>query len=213
LSCATRNNFTFDHPGDYSNNFPLRIRAWIAINAWGFANHFCHFIYNPAATAITRHSHNLHALSLPDHCGYEPTGVSAPAQLFLNISTRPILSPLTPINIMLPPLPRLSDYDVSPQNGFLPDEIPLDVLPDVYYQPWETVVRNSQSLILAKRLRRIIDALPVLETHLLLTEAEWRRAYSILGFIAHGYIWGGEKPVDVRFQHHISSISVSQIRD
>ena len=69
---------------------------------------------------------------------------------------------------MLPALPRLSDYDVSPQNGFLPDEIPLDILPDQYYQPWEMVVRNFQSLILAKRLRRIVDALPVLETDLLL---------------------------------------------
>jgi indoleamine 2,3-dioxygenase len=98
---------------------------------------------------------------------------------------------------MLPPLPRLSDYDVSPQNGFLPDEIPLDILPDAYYQPWETIVRNFQSLILAKRLRRIVDALPILNTDLLLTEAEWRRAYSILGFISHAYIWGGERPVDV----------------
>ncbi|KAF2851828.1 indoleamine 2,3-dioxygenase alpha type [Plenodomus tracheiphilus IPT5] len=98
---------------------------------------------------------------------------------------------------MLPALPRLSDYEVSPRNGFLPDEIPLDVLPDRYYQPWETVVRNFQSLILAKRLRRIVDALPVLETDLLLTEAEWRRAYSILGFIAHGYVWGGDRPADI----------------
>lgn len=102
---------------------------------------------------------------------------------------------------MLPPLPRLSDYDVSPHMGFLPDEIPLDVLPEIYYQPWETVVRNFQSLILAKRLRQIVDALPVLDTDLLLTEAEWRRAYSILGFIAHGYIWGGDRPADVNFNH------------
>jgi indoleamine 2,3-dioxygenase len=98
---------------------------------------------------------------------------------------------------MLPALPRLSDYEVSPHNGFLPDEVPLDILPDSYYQPWETIVRNFQSLILAKRLRRIVDALPVLDTGLLLTEAEWRRAYSILGFIAHGYIWGGNTPADV----------------
>jgi indoleamine 2,3-dioxygenase len=98
---------------------------------------------------------------------------------------------------MLPPLPRLSDYDISPLNGFLPDEIPLSILPDTYYQPWETIVRNVQSLILAKRLRRIVDALPTLDTDLLLTEAEWRRAYSILGFIAHGYIWGGDSPADV----------------
>lgn len=104
---------------------------------------------------------------------------------------------------MLPDLPRLSDYDVSPRNGFLPDEVPLDILPDRYYQPWETVVRNFQSLILAKRLRRVVDALPVLETDLLLTEAEWRRAYSILAFIAHGYIWGGDRPSDVSYQEPV----------
>jgi indoleamine 2,3-dioxygenase len=102
---------------------------------------------------------------------------------------------------MLPTIPRLSDYDVSPHNGFLPDEIPLDVLPDRYYQPWETVVRNFQSLTLAKRLRRIVDALPTLETDLLLTEAEWRRAYSVLGFIAHAYIWGGDRPADVSLEN------------
>jgi len=99
---------------------------------------------------------------------------------------------------MLPALPRLSDYDISPRNGFLPEEVPLDILPDRYYQPWEAVVRNFQSLLLAKRLRRIVDAIPVLETDLLLTEAEWRRAYSILGFLVHGYIWGGDRPADVR---------------
>lgn len=102
---------------------------------------------------------------------------------------------------MLPPLPQLEDYDISPNNGFLPSEIPLEVLPDSYYQPWEAVVRNFQSLILTKRLRRIIDALPVLSTDLLLTEAEWRRAYSILGFIAHAYIWGGDKPADVSLDY------------
>jgi indoleamine 2,3-dioxygenase len=100
---------------------------------------------------------------------------------------------------MIPSLPLLSDYDISPQNGFLPSEIPLDILPDAYYQPWETVVRNFQSLILSKRLRRIVEALPVLSTEFLLTEAEWRRAYSILGFIAHAYVWGGDRPTDVSF--------------
>jgi indoleamine 2,3-dioxygenase len=102
---------------------------------------------------------------------------------------------------MIPPLPQLSDYDVSPQTGFLPSELPLEILPNPYYQPWETIARNFQSLILSKRLRRIIDTLPVLNTDLLLTEAEWRRAYSILGFIAHAYIWGGNTPADVSIMH------------
>ena len=101
---------------------------------------------------------------------------------------------------MLPALPRLSDYDVSPQNGFLPSEVPLEVLPDAYYKPWETIVRNFQSLILTKRLRWVVDALPVLETHRLRTEAEWRRAYSVLGFIVHAYVWGGDRPADVSWR-------------
>ncbi len=100
---------------------------------------------------------------------------------------------------MLPPLPHLKDYEVSAHNGFLPGTVPLDILPDSYYGPWETVVRNFQSLILAKRLRRTVDALPILETDLLLTDAEQRRAYSILAFIAHGYIWGGDRPAEVSF--------------
>ena len=99
---------------------------------------------------------------------------------------------------MIPPLPRLSDYDISPEYGFLPAEIPLKVLPDSYYGPWEAIIQNLQGLILSKRLRSLVDALPVLDTDALLTEAEWRRAYSVLAFIAHAYIWGGDTPADVR---------------
>ena len=40
----------------------------------------------------------------------------------------------------------------------------------------------------------MIDRLPIIPTSHLDTEPEWRRAYSILSFMAHGYIWGGEKP-------------------
>ncbi|TKA74159.1 hypothetical protein B0A49_04638 [Cryomyces minteri] len=97
---------------------------------------------------------------------------------------------------MLPSVPRLSDYDVSAENGFLPSEIPLEILPDIYYSQWETIVRNLQGLILSKRLRGVVDNLPILSTDLLQTEQEWRRAYLLLAFISHAYIWGGDKPVD-----------------
>lgn len=107
---------------------------------------------------------------------------------------------------MIPTLPQLSDYDISPQNGFLPSEVPLEILPDAYYQPWETVARSFQSLILAKRLRHIIDTLPVLSTDFLVTEAEWRRAYSILGFMAHAYVWGGDRPADVSKPQRSASV-------
>ncbi|KAK2068804.1 hypothetical protein P8C59_003424 [Phyllachora maydis] len=97
---------------------------------------------------------------------------------------------------MLPPLPQLSHYGISATHGFLPDELPLSRLPDPYYNKWEAVVANLQGLILSKRLRGVVDRLPVLSTIGLEDEAEWRRAYSLLIFMAHGYIWGGESPCD-----------------
>ncbi|KAF3760967.1 Indoleamine 2,3-dioxygenase [Cryphonectria parasitica EP155] len=95
---------------------------------------------------------------------------------------------------MLPPIPVLSDYGISPARGFLPGGLPLTRLPDPYYNKWEAVTANLQALILSGRLRGVIDRLPVLSTTGLEHDAEWRRAYSLLIFMAHGYIWGGDSP-------------------
>jgi len=97
---------------------------------------------------------------------------------------------------MHPPIPILEEYDVSPENGFLPSELPLQRLPHPAYDKWERISANFQSLILSKRLRSIVDALPVLPTSHIDTEPEWRRAYVILVFMAHGYIWGGDRPAE-----------------
>ncbi len=109
---------------------------------------------------------------------------------------------------MLPPIPRLGEYGISPDYGFLPAELPLDRLPDPYYNKWEAIVTNLQGLILSKRLRGVIDRLPVLSTAGLEHDAEWRRAYMMLAFMAHGYIWGGETPseVGVMFIYSIESL-------
>ena len=98
---------------------------------------------------------------------------------------------------MIPCIPELADYDVSPHTGFLPSELPLQVLPDPYYAKWEAVVANLQPLILSKRLRGVIDNLPILSTAGLGSEAEWRQAYRLLAFMTHSYIWGGDKPAEV----------------
>lgn len=98
---------------------------------------------------------------------------------------------------MIPSIPRPADYDVSVTNGFLPEEPPLDHLPDRYYAPWERIIRNLQGLVLSRRLRGVVDTLPVLSTDYLVTEPEWRRAYSVLALISHAYIWGGDVPLDV----------------
>lgn len=94
------------------------------------------------------------------------------------------------------PIPSPEEYDVSSENGFLPTIPPLESLPDSYYAPWEYVVKNLQGLILSKRLREVVDKLPVLSTDRLFGEPQWRRAYSALAFIAHAYIWGGNKPAE-----------------
>ncbi|KAI0108068.1 Indoleamine 2,3-dioxygenase [Daldinia grandis] len=97
---------------------------------------------------------------------------------------------------MRPPIPVLSEYGISPKYGFLPDVLPLTRLPDPYYNKWESIGANLQNLILSKRLRGVIDRLPVLSTVGLEHDAEWRRAYMLLTFFAHGYIWGGDIPYD-----------------
>lgn len=98
---------------------------------------------------------------------------------------------------MLPPIPLLSDFDISPANGFLPTELPLELLPDLYYHKWETIVGNLQALLLSKRLRGVIERLPILATTRLKHVSEWRRAYMLLAFMTHAYIWGGDKPQEV----------------
>lgn len=98
---------------------------------------------------------------------------------------------------MLAAVPRLVDYGISRENGFLPNRAPLRRLPDPYYGPWESIVDNLQALILTQRVRRQVDEMPVLAVDGLIEETEWRRAYLLLGFMAHAYIWNGDKPADV----------------
>lgn len=98
---------------------------------------------------------------------------------------------------MLPDIPILKEYGMSPQHGFLPTELPLKVLPNPYYDEWEVIVVNLQALLLSKRLRSVIKTTSILSTSRLRGLAEWRRAYVLLSFMAHAYIWGEDKPEEV----------------
>lgn len=86
-------------------------------------------------------------------------------------------------------------FSVSPTTGFLPEELPLRRLPQDYYKPWEDIVENLPALLLSRKIRSIIDKLPQLETSQLKLTPELRRAYLVLGFLAHGYVWGDSVPV------------------
>lgn len=93
------------------------------------------------------------------------------------------------------PLPELSDYDVSEKTGFLPEELPVTRLP-AYYDAWENTVGVLPALLLTKRIRSVVDKFEVLDTSHLETEPQWRRAYSVLGFLSHAYIWGVDIPTN-----------------
>ncbi|KAJ2162534.1 tryptophan 2,3- dioxygenase [Coemansia sp. RSA 552] len=85
---------------------------------------------------------------------------------------------------------RLEDYDISPTHGFLPEEPPLKRLPDPYYAPWEEIMDRFNQYLLAHHIRRLVRKIPVLSTDKLSTQGEYRRAFSILSFMAHAYVWG-----------------------
>lgn len=93
-------------------------------------------------------------------------------------------------------VPRMEDYEVFPESGFLPEKFPLEKLPQEYYKPWEDLANNLPALILTKRIRSLIDKLPVLLTDALTNTAEYRRAYQVLGFLGHAYIWGTNEPIN-----------------
>jgi indoleamine 2,3-dioxygenase len=91
----------------------------------------------------------------------------------------------------------LSKFAVS-KNAFLPETSPPKMLSDPYYESWELIAHNLQELIETRRVHDAIRELPVLSTDFLKSEAEWRRAYVILAFFTHAYVWGGEKAEEVR---------------
>jgi len=104
----------------------------------------------------------------------------------------------------VPPLAYTSDRDIFlssgsevESNGFLPCQHPLDVLPDPYYGPWESLIRSLPDLLKDKTIRPRVHELPILDVCHLRTTPEWRRAYVVLSFLAHGYIWGGEHAAEV----------------
>jgi hypothetical protein len=89
----------------------------------------------------------------------------------------------------------LEQFEIS-QHGFLPKDAPLGRLPDPYFAPWESLMQNLPDLLSSRTLRKHADQLPILSTTRLATDAEQRRAYVVLCFLAHAYIWGGDTASD-----------------
>lgn len=91
----------------------------------------------------------------------------------------------------------LDEYRISSECGFLPDTLPSQRLQDPYYEPWEKIARDLPLYIKTGSVRQMVDELPILSTSNLNGEMEWRRAYVVLAYLTHAYVWGGEKPKEV----------------
>ncbi|KAJ3412937.1 hypothetical protein HDV05_008725 [Chytridiales sp. JEL 0842] len=88
------------------------------------------------------------------------------------------------------PIPNPADYDIHPTRGFMPcDPPPLSRLP-AYFEPWEKILDDLQRLLLAGRLRSLVEELPMLSTSHLQSHREWQRAYLVLSFLGQAYVWG-----------------------
>ena len=96
-------------------------------------------------------------------------------------------------------------------NGFLPDGAPLVRLSNPYYNVWEELASQLPVLIQTKEIRAKIDDMPVCSTKHLQTEREWRRAYVIMAYFSHGYIWGGYKPSDVCTAKQLQSLQSNRL--
>ncbi len=100
---------------------------------------------------------------------------------------------LGPLNV------NLAEFGVSPQNGFLPDQLPLQVLSDQNWACWESTIQLLPSLLKSRTFRTEVDGLPILSASNFESEQEWQRAYLILAFMAHAYIWEAGGPSEVSF--------------
>ena len=90
---------------------------------------------------------------------------------------------------------RLGDYNISRTLGFLSATATLSSLP-TYYKPWDVIAPRLFSLISGKTLRSAVGDLPLLDASHLMTKEELHRAFVILSFLVHAYVWcdGAERP-------------------
>jgi len=89
--------------------------------------------------------------------------------------------------------PCLAEHDVDPLRGFLPSKDPLQRLPDKYI-PWEQVAFDLPGLVSTHLVRDAVDALPLIDTKALKTEAQLRRAMLLLSVLGGACAWSRTPP-------------------
>jgi indoleamine 2,3-dioxygenase len=96
-------------------------------------------------------------------------------------------------------IPKLNEFGLSQTRGFLSNDAPLVKFCDGYYREWDELLEKLPDLISSHKLGDEIKSLPILSTSKLSSELDFRRAYVVLAFLVHGYVWGGSqdgKPIE-----------------
>lgn len=85
---------------------------------------------------------------------------------------------------------QLQKYEVHPGVAFVPNEEPLERLPE-QFNAWEETIENIVSLIKKKELQDKVKSWSpvILSDANLPTLRHWQRAYVVLTFVGQGYIW------------------------
>ena len=86
------------------------------------------------------------------------------------------------------PLNNFQVFGVSSDHGFLPADDPLQELPS-QFAAWEDIASSLPKLIVAGRLRRAVEGLPVLSVGGMDNPQTLRRAMMVLSYLGHGYVW------------------------
>lgn len=106
---------------------------------------------------------------------------------------------------------ELEAFGVSTHIGFLPESPPLLKL-DPSYKFWEDLVEDVPALLKNKTFRAKANKLPVITTTRLSSEREWQRAYVLLSFLTHAYIWGGHRAAEGNIRNILRGYSLMFIR-
>ena len=84
---------------------------------------------------------------------------------------------------------ELKEYKISANRGFLPSLDPVLSLPKGF-DPWEDIGARLPELLREKRLRQEVEKLPLqCPVSELKSEGEWWRAFCLLAFVSHSYVW------------------------
>jgi indoleamine 2,3-dioxygenase len=97
------------------------------------------------------------------------------------------------INKMLTP----EGFGVSSRYGFLSPQPPLNSFHHRYYAPWDDLGSRLPDLIRDNELEQAIHDLPMLDIKHLTTNLDYQRAYTILAFAVHGFVWSSAPPRDL----------------